>query len=321
MLKNKKIYVSGHTGLLGSSIIRQLNKKGFNNIIFEERKNLNLLDTENVNNFFKINKPDYVILSAGVTGGIEKNKNEPFDLMYQNLRIQLNLFKSCHDYKVQKTIFFGSSCMYPSEVDRPMKEDLILTGKMEKSSISYAIAKLAGLEMSSALNRQFNMNSFFPIIPNSMYGPKDNFNPNTGHVLASLIYKFYDAKINNSPHVVLWGDGSALREFIYVDDVADACIFLLKSNVNDVAFPLNVGTGYEISIYDLALTISNVIGYDGEIYWDKTKPNGTKRKLLDSSQMNLLGWKPKTKLKYGIQKTINWYIHNTKKTMPKNYNL
>lgn len=308
MHTQKKIYIAGHNGLLGSAILKKFKSMNYKNIITENKNNLNLLDFQTLNQFFLKEKPNYVILAAGFTGGIEQNKNKPFNLMFDNLSIQLNMFRACHEHIVEKMIFFGSSCMYPMNIDGSMNEAILLTGKMEPTSLSYALAKLTGIQMSNSLNEQFNAKKFLSIIPNSIYGPNDNFNPQTGHVLASLINKFYHAKLNKDPYVLLWGDGTPKREFVYVDDVAEVCNLLLRSDVSNQNFPMNVGTGVEISILNLATIISNFFNYRGIIKWDNSKPNGVHRKLLDSSRIRSLGWKPKVNLEDGIKKTIEWYI-------------
>lgn len=308
MNKTSKIYIAGHSGLIGSSILRHLLKLGYNNLIFETRKKLDLSNEKKLYKFLNQHQPEYIFLAAGMVGGIIKNKDNPFNFLKINLLIQNNIFNWCHDNStIKKVIFFGSSCMYPKICKQPMSEDLLLTGKPENTSIAYAIAKITGVETCHALNNQENNKRFIPVIPNSTYGENDNFDPESGHVLSSLIHKFHQAKINNLPEVVLWGTGKPKREFIFSDDLASACIFLMKRNIAHIDFPINIGTGSDTSIKNLAKEIKEIIKYNGKIIWDKTKPDGSIRKLLDSKKINELGWKSKVSLIKGIKKTYEIY--------------
>ncbi len=307
---DSKIFVAGHTGLIGSAFLRRLDREGFRNIITRTRQELDLTDGSQVEAFFQLVKPEIVVLAAGRVGGIVDNKTYPFDYVKENLAIELNVIRNAHEYGVHKLVFFGSSCMYPRECSQPMSEDKILSGKLEPTSISYAIAKLAGMQMCLSHNQQHGQKSFLPVIPNSAYGSNDNFDPSSSHVLSALLHRFHEACKNGVDSVELWGSGKPFREFVYVEDIVDACIFLLCTNLDGVEFPLNIGTGEEHSIRHLAKTIADVTGYKGRIKWDTTKPDGTPRKLLDSSYIQSLGWQPKTSLLDGIRATYKWYLEH-----------
>jgi len=307
---NDKIYVAGHRGLVGSAIYRELKNQGYENIITRTSSQLDLRDQREVEEFFSKEKPDFVFLSAAKVGGILANNTYPADFIYDNIMIQSNVIYYSYKYKVKKLLFFGSSCIYPKFASQPIKEEYLLDGKLEPTNESYAIAKIAGIKMCQSFNRQYGTN-FISIMPTNLYGPNDNFDLQNSHVFAALIRKFHEAKIQNEEHVTIWGTGSPLREFLYVDDLADACIFLMN-NYNESEM-INVGVGKDISIKDLAILMKDIIGFKGEIRFDTSKPDGTPRKLLDVSKINSLGWKAKTSLKDGIKLTYNWYIQNVKK--------
>jgi GDP-L-fucose synthase len=309
--KNSRILIAGHNGLIGSAFERYFKKSHFKNIIPISTKELDLTKKDDVGSFFARHKPEYVFLAAGKVGGILENSSYPADFIQKNLVIQSNVFDSSAKNKINKLVFFCSSCMYPKNAKQPMDEDLLLTGRPELTSISYAMAKLSGLYSCLAYNQQLKKQIFIPVIPNSVYGPNDNFNPSSGHVLSSLIYKFYNAKINKKRNVTLWGTGKPKREFIFVDDVVDACIFLVKKKMKYL--PINIGTGDDLSIKSLANLISKKISYDGKISWDTSKPDGAERKLLSSKRINDLGWSSKTSLDKGLDLTLQWYIEKYEK--------
>jgi GDP-L-fucose synthase len=302
-----KIYIAGHNGLVGSAIHRALKAQGYTNLITREREELDLLDQHQVADFFQQTKPDYVFLAAARVGGIMANKNYPADFIYQNLRIQNNIIHNAYLSNVGKLLFLGSSCIYPKYADQPIKEDSLLTGELEPTNEPYAIAKIAGIKMCQSYNRQHGT-EFISAMPTNLYGPGDNFDPETSHVLPALIRKFHEAKESGQEKVTLWGTGSPKREFLYVDDLADACIFLMN-NYNDNK-PINIGTGQDISIQELAEMIKEITEFQGEIEWDTSKPDGTPRKLLDVSRLHDLGWQHQIELEEGIRKTYEWYLNN-----------
>ncbi len=302
-----KIYVAGHTGLVGSAILRQLKELKYTNILTRSSKELDLRDQKAVNIFFEKEKPEYVFLAAAKVGGIKANMDYPADFIYDNLAIQTNVIHASFKYKVKKLIFLGSSCIYPRMCPQPIKEEYLLTNELEKTNEWYALAKIAGLKMCQAYDKQYGT-KFISCMPTNLYGPNDNFDLETSHVLPALIAKFYNAKKNNEQSVTIWGTGSAKREFLHVDDMAKAVIFLMNNYENNM--PVNIGTGEDISIKDLAILIKDLIGFKGEIVFDSTKPDGTPRKLLDVRFINNLGWKSSISLKDGIQKTIDWYINS-----------
>lgn len=305
-----KIFIAGHNGLLGSSIFRCLKKNCYENIIVKEKKELDLTSKSMVEEFFKNERPDFVILAAGQTGGILENTINPLGLILNNLEIQTNVMSVAMKYKVSKLLFFGSTCMYPSSIQKPLEEDMLLSGKPEITSLPYAIAKLSGVELSLAYNFHVKKNIFLPLIPNSIYGPNDNFDEKSGHVLSSLLNKFHNAKLNNLKEVILWGTGVPKREFIYVDDLAEACLLILQKNITNIKFPINIGSGEEISILNLAKTISKIVGFKGSILWDKSKLDGVKRKVLCSNRIKDIGWFPKVNIEKGIKHTYEWYLNN-----------
>lgn len=309
MQKDSKIYIAGHTGLVGSAIRRNLQNNGFDNLIYQSSKELDLTDYNQTLEYFQKEKPEYVFLSAAKVGGILANRDYPADFIYQNLRIQLNVIESSRQVGVKKLLFLGSSCIYPKLAPQPIKEEYLLDGKLEETNEPYAIAKIAGIKLCQSYNRQYGT-KFISAMPTNLYGINDNFDLNTSHVLPAIIRKMHDAKINNLETVTLWGTGTPRREFLFVDDLAEALVFLINQyEGNDW---INVGTGEDISIKELAQTVQEIVGYQGQIIWDTTKPDGTPRKLLDVSKINQLGWKYKTSLKDGIEQTYNWYLEDLK---------
>ncbi len=302
-----KIYIAGHNGLVGSSIKRALEKQGYTNLIYKTRKELNLLDQKEVKDFFEKEKPDFVFLAAAKVGGIMANQNYPAEFIYENLQIQNNIIHNAYLNKVKKLLFLGSSCIYPKNSKQPIKEDYLLDGKLEPTNEPYAIAKIAGIKMCESYNRQYNTN-FIPVMPTNLYGPNDNFDLKNSHVLPALIRKFHEAKESNKKEIVVWGSGKAKREFLHVDDLAAACIFLMK-NYNKNEF-VNIGTGEDLSIKNLAEMIKKITNFQGKIVWDNSKPDGTPKKLLNVSKIRGLGWKHKTNLENGIKNTYQWFLNN-----------
>ncbi|MCK4795865.1 MAG: GDP-L-fucose synthase [Spirochaetes bacterium] len=305
MNKNSKIYVAGHTGLVGSSIMRRLKKQGYDNIITRDFQELNLIDYSAVSNFFQKEKPEYVFIAAAKVGGILANSTKKAEFIYENLQIQNNIIHNAYLNKVKKLLFLGSSCIYPKHCHQPMKEEYLLSGYLEETNDAYAIAKITGIIMCRSYNEQYGTN-FISAMPTNLFGYNDNFNLETSHVLPALIKKIHDAKVNNNDKVIIWGTGKPKREFLFVDDLADALLFLMN-NYNKKDF-VNIGVGEDISISELAILIKNIIGYDGGIEYDTSKPDGTPRKLLDVSRINGLGWKAKTSLKKGIELTYEWFL-------------
>jgi len=313
MDQSSRIYIAGHTGLIGSAIVRKLKSRGYGNLILVERPQLELTSSKDVENFFEREKPEYVVISAGKVGGIAANNLYPADFITTNLRIQLNIIQSAYRTGVKKLILFGSSCMYPRECSQPMSEDLLFSGRLEPTSMAYAISKIAGVQMCLAFNKQYGESRFMPLIPNSVFGPNDNFDSLSGHVLATFIRRFHEAKRIGANEIVLWGTGTPYREFIYSDDVADACFWLLHNSGEEFEFPINIGVGEDYTIRELALMVSDVVGYGGDIRWDKTKPDGAPRKLLDISRMNKYGWNASIRFKDGLRKINEWYLLNGKR--------
>lgn len=304
MEKNSKIFIAGHKGLVGSAIMRQLVNENFTNIIFRPHADLDLLNQKEVENFFKEEKPEYVFLAAALVGGIEANNNRRAEFIYGNLQIQCNVINSSYLNNVKKLCFLGSSCIYPKLAPQPMKEEFLLDGKLEETNEPYAISKIAGIKMCESYNRQFGTN-YISVMPTNLYGPNDNFDLSSSHVLPALIRKFIEAKENNSPTVKIWGSGKPKREFLFVDDMAKATVFLMQNyNSSEI---INIGSGKDISISELAELLKELAGFNGEIIYDSSKPDGTPRKLLDVSKINSLGWIAETSLKEGIKKTIEWY--------------
>lgn len=299
MNKDSKIYVAGHRGMVGSAILRKLNAEGYSNIIARTSKELDLKDQQSVKDFFKAEKPAYVFLAAAKVGGIHANNTYRAEFIYENLMIQNNVIHSAYETGVKKLLFLGSSCIYPKLAPQPLKEEYLLTGLLEPSNEPYAIAKIAGVKMCEAYHSQYGCN-FISGMPTNLYGPNDNYDLNNSHVLPALISKFHTAKIENKPFVEVWGSGKPFREFLHVDDLADACYFLML-NYNEPEL-INIGTGKDISIKDLALLIKRIVGYEGELHFDTSKPDGTPRKLLDVSKLHSRGWKHKIELEEGIRK-------------------
>lgn len=302
-----KIYVAGHNGLVGGAVVRALKSQGYENLALRSSKDLDLRQQSAVEQFFAQEQPDYVILAAAKVGGIQANNTYRAEFLYDNLMIEANIIHSAYRQGVKKLLFLGSSCIYPKLCPQPMREDYLLTGFLEPTNEPYAIAKIAGLKLCENYSRQYGVN-FISAMPTNLYGINDNFDLANSHVLPALLRKFHEAKITQAPTVSVWGTGEPLREFLYVDDLADALIFLMQ-NYDGVEF-VNVGTGEEVSIKELALSIKSVVGYDGEIVFDASKPDGTPRKLLDVSRLQSLGWQAKTDLKAGIEKTYAWYLDN-----------
>ena len=300
-----KIYIAGHKGLVGSSIVRRLEKDGYKNLIYKTKEELDLLDYNSVHNFFKSEKPDFVFLAAAKVGGILANSNKKADFIYENLQIQNNIIHNSHLFGVKKLLFLGSSCIYPKLCPQPIKEEYLLSGYLEETNDAYALAKIAGLIMCRSYNSQYNTN-FISAMPTNLYGYNDNFNLETSHVLPALMRKFHEAKINNKKEVIVWGTGSPLREFLFVEDLADALLFLMKNYNENIH--INVGTGIDITIKDLAHLIKEIVGYKGNIIFDSTKPDGTPRKLLDVSKINSIGWIAKTSLEDGVSQTYKWFL-------------
>lgn len=298
MEKSSKIYVAGHRGMVGSAIYRKLVKEGFENIVTRTSKELDLRNQEAVETFFQEEKPDYVFLAAAKVGGIIANNTYRADFLFENLQIQNNVIHSAYKYGVKKLMFLGSSCIYPKFAPQPLKEDSLLTGTLEPTNEPYAIAKIAGIKMCEAYRAQYNCN-FISVMPTNLYGINDNYHPQNSHVLPALIRRFHEAKLNNAEFVEIWGTGSPLREFMFSDDLADACFFLMQ-NYNESDF-INIGTGHDISIKDLALLVKRIIGYEGELRFDTSKPDGTPRKLMDVSKLHALGWKHSIELAEGIE--------------------
>jgi len=310
MEKGSKIYVAGHRGLVGSAIVRALESAGYTNIIKKTRDELNLLDQKPVADFFITEKPEYIFLAAAKVGGILANKEYPADFIYENLQVQNNIIHNSYLNNVKKLCFLGSSCIYPKLAPQPIKEEYLLSGPLEPSNDAYAIAKIAGIKMCQSYNQQYGTN-YISLMPTNLYGPNDNFDLESSHVLPALIRKFHEAKETNSPTVTMWGTGSPMREFLHVDDLADAAVHLM--NTYDGSEIVNVGTGEDVTIKELAELISDIVGYKGELLWDTDKPDGTPRKLLDVSKLHSLGWKHKTNLPDGIRNTYEWYIANISK--------
>lgn len=308
-----KIYVAGHTGLVGSSLVRRIQEDQIYSWIGKTRSELDLLDRSAVFDYIHEEKPDAVIIAAAKVGGIGANSRFPVDFLSENLRIETNLIDGSHSAGVPKLVFLGSSCIYPKYSRQPIKEEYLLTGELEETNEAYAISKIAGLKLIESYRKQYGHN-WISVMPTNLYGPEDNFDLETSHVIPALIHKFHSAKIYEKREVTLWGSGSALREFLYVDDLADAILFLLSSYSGSTA--LNIGYGSDISIKDLALLIKDEIGYQGEVLWDSTKPDGTPRKFLDSERLRSLGWAPKVDLSQGIKSTYSWFKNEYRKTIP-----
>lgn len=306
MIKKKKIYISGHNGMVGSSICRALKKKGYQNLIVKSSNELDLRNQQSVTDFLKNEKPDVVINAAARVGGILANSDFPYKFLMENMQIQNNLIDGALSVNVEKFIFLGSSCIYPKFAPQPLKEKYLLTDSLESTNEWYAIAKISGVKACQAIRKQFNKD-YVSLMPTNLYGSHDNFDLISSHVLPAMIRKFHEAKINNTD-VTLWGTGTPMREFLFVDDLALAVIFALENHLPEYLY--NIGTGIDLKIKDLALIIQKITGHKGEIIWDKSKPDGTPRKLMDTSKLNNLGWKHKINLEEGITKTYRWFLEN-----------
>lgn len=319
MTKTSKIYIAGHRGLVGSAIVKNLESKGYTNLIYRTHKELDLLNQVAVETFFESEKPEFVILAAAKVGGIIANSIYRADFIYENLQIQNNVIHQSYKHKVEKLLFLGSTCIYPKDAPQPMSEECLLTSQLEYTNEPYAISKIAGIKMCESYNLQYGTN-YISVMPTNLYGPNDNFDLETSHVLPALLRKVHEAKLNNAPQVEIWGSGKPRREFLYSEDMADACVFLLESRdfkdtydstCKDIRNThINIGTGVDISIKELALTIKKIVGYEGELYFNDTKPDGTMIKLTDPSKLHALGWKHKVELEDGIKEMYRWYLSN-----------
>lgn len=305
MNKTDKIYVAGHRGLVGSAIVRVLQKNGHTNILQRTHAELDLMNQYDVNQLFAHERPDYVFLAAAKVGGIHANNTFRGEFIYENLMVQANVIEAARRYETKRLLFLGSSCIYPRNCPQPMKEEHLLSGALEQTNEPYAVAKIAGIKLCEAYNSQYGTN-FASVMPTNLYGANDNFNLETSHVLPALMRKVHEAKVANKPNVVIWGSGTPKREFLHVDDMASACLFVMnQAGFNDI---VNIGSGQEVSIRELAELICEVIGYQGDIIYDREKPDGTPRKLLDTSRLTQLGWKAQINLKDGLRQTYEWFV-------------
>jgi len=315
---NDKIYIAGHRGLVGSAIVRQLEERGFTNLLMRTHKELDLTNQAQVQDFFKQEQPDYVILAAAKVGGIHANNTYPADFIYQNMMIEANVINSAYENKVKRLLFLGSTCIYPKAVEQPMREDALLTDVLEPTNEPYALAKIAGIKLCESYNRQHGTD-FRSVMPTNLYGVNDNFHSENSHVIPALMRRFHEAKVNNDAEVVVWGTGNAMREFLYVDDMAAASLFVLELdektyqvNTKPMLSHINVGTGKDVTIREMAETMKEVVGFKGRIYFDTIKPDGTPRKLIDVSRLSDMGWKYSVDLEDGLTKTYNWYLESCK---------
>ena len=311
MDKNSKIYVSGHCGMVGSAIVRELKRQGYSNILTRTHKELDLCRQDEVEKFFAMERPEYVFLAAGKVGGIVANQNALADFMYENMILEMNVIHSAWENGCKKLEFLGSSCIYPRMAPQPMKESFLLTSELEKTNEAYALAKISGLKYCEFLNKQYGTD-YISVMPTNLYGPNDNYHPTRSHVLPAFIRRFHEAKITGLKEVTCWGDGSPLRECLYVDDRANLCVFLMNNYSGDET--VNAGTGIELSIKELSELIARVVGYEGTIKWDASKPNGTPRKLLDISKATALGWTYKTELEDGVRLAYEDFLNNQMRT-------
>ena len=314
--KEDKIYIAGHRGLVGSAIVRHLEEKGCSNLLTRTHSELDLTNQMEVQNFFKQEKPDYVILAAAKVGGIHANNTYPADFIYQNIMIEANVINSAYENKVKRLLFLGSTCIYPRAVKQPMREDALLTGVLEPTNEPYALAKISGIKLCESYNRQHGTD-FRSVMPTSLYGINDNFHPENSHVIPALMQRFHKAKVNNSKEVTVWGTGKAMREFLYVDDMAKASVFVLEldkktylANTQTMLSHINIGTGIDVTTRELAETMKQVIGFKGELIFDTEKPDGAPRKLIDVSRLSNMGWKYSVELRHGLEQTYKWYLKN-----------
>ncbi|MDE7154083.1 MAG: GDP-L-fucose synthase [Muribaculaceae bacterium] len=307
MNQHDKIYVAGHRGMVGSAIVRELQRNGFDNLLLRTHAELDLTDQNAVEQFFSSEKPDYVFLAAAKVGGIIANDTAPADFMYQNMMLEMNVIHAAWKHGVRKLLFLGSSCIYPRMAPQPMPESCLLTSELEKTNEAYALAKISGLKYCEYLNRQYGTD-FISVMPTNLYGPNDNYHPEHSHVLPALIRRFHEAAAANLPEVTCWGDGSPLREFLYVDDLANLCLFLMQNYSGNET--VNAGTGKELTIKELTELVADVVGYKGAILWDTSRPNGTPRKLLDVSKATALGWIYRTELRQGIELAYHDFLTN-----------
>ena len=307
MNPNSRVFVAGHKGLVGSAIVRNLKQKGYNNISSSPSDHWDLRKRDDVDTFFRIHNPEYVFIAAAKVGGIHANSTYPAEFIYDNLMIQTNIIDAAYKNGVKKLIMLGSSCIYPRLAKQPMKEEELLTSELEPTNDAYAVAKIAGLRMARAYRQQYGFNAI-SLMPTNLYGPGDNFHPENSHVMPALIRRFHEAEKSDAPKVTCWGDGSAMREFLHVDDLAEACYVCMQDYDED--YHINVGTGEDVTIKELTETIVDVVGYAGEVEWDTSKPNGTPRKLLNVDKIHKLGWKHKIGLREGIVSTYRWYMEN-----------
>jgi GDP-L-fucose synthase len=316
---NDKIYIAGHRGLVGSAIVRQLEERGFTNLLMHTHKELDLTSQVQVQDFFKKERPDYVILAAAKVGGIFANNTYPADFIYQNIMIEANVINSAYESKVKRLLFLGSTCIYPKAVEQPMREDALLTDVLEPTNEPYALAKIAGIKLCESYNRQHGTD-FRSVMPTNLYGINDNFHPEDSHVIPALMQRFHQAKINNDKEVVVWGTGKAMREFLYADDMAVASLFILEldeeayqSNTKPMLSHINVGTGVDVTIREMAETMKQVVGFKGKLTFDTTKPDGASRKLIEVSRLSSMGWKYSVDLEGGLKKTYKWYLSKNEK--------
>jgi GDP-L-fucose synthase len=315
---NDKIYIAGHRGMVGSAIVRQLELRGCTNLIMRTHKELDLTNQAQVQSFFKQENPDFVILAAAKVGGIHANNTYPADFIYQNMMIEANVINSAYENKVKRLLFLGSTCIYPKAVEQPMRENALLTDVLESTNEPYALAKITGIKLCESYNRQHGTD-FRSVMPTNLYGINDNFHPENSHVIPALMQSFHQAKVNNDAEVVVWGTGKAMREFLYVDDMAEASLFVLeldeetyKANTQPMLSHINVGTGKDVTIRDMAQIMKQVVGYEGKLIFDTTKPDGALRKLIDVTRLKRMGWEYSMDLKDGLAYTYNWYLENCK---------
>ncbi len=311
---NDKIYIAGHSGLVGSAIVRQLQLRGFSNLVTRTHEELDLINQAAVKDFFRKERPDYVILAAAKVGGIHANNTYPADFIYQNMMIEANVIHCAYENNVKRLLFLGSTCIYPKSVEQPMREEALLTDVLEPTSEPYALAKIAGIKLCESYNRQYNTD-FRSVMPTNLYGVNDNFHPENSHVVPALMRRFHEAKVNNDAEVVVWGTGNAMREFLYVDDMAVASLFVLEldeqsyhSNTKSMLSHINIGTGIDVTIREMAQIMKQVVGFEGAITFDITKPDGSPRKLIDVSRLSNMGWKYSVELKKGLSETYKWYL-------------